>query len=142
MRREYGSPVAALKAKRFEYAATIDRDGRLAAAEGPPVELGSEWTPEHLLLVALVDCSLTSLRYHARRAGIAVAGSGSAAGVITKRESDERYAFIEIDVDMEVSLDPPLPPDEREALLAKAERDCFIAASLTVKPSYVWRVAG
>jgi organic hydroperoxide reductase OsmC/OhrA len=132
--------VAALKAKRFEYAAAIDTAGRLTAAAGAPVELSSEWTPEHLLLVALIDCSLTSLRYHAGRAGIEVTASGSAGGIVTKRESDERYAFVEIDVDVQVSLDPQPSPDEVEALFAKAERDCFIAASLTVKPSYAWRV--
>ena len=103
--------------------------------------LGEEWTPEHLLLVALVDCSLTSLRYHARRAAIEVDASGSASGVVTKRASDERYAFVEIDVELDVSLAPRPSADELEELLAKAERDCFIAASLTVKPSYAWRVA-
>jgi organic hydroperoxide reductase OsmC/OhrA len=133
--------VAALKAKRFEYAAAIDRAGRIRAGEGAPLELGEEWTPEHLLLIALVDCSLTSLRYHARRAGIEVEASGSASGVVTKRESDERYAFVDVEVQLDVSLAPRPEPDELEALFAKAERDCFIAASLTVKPAYAWRVA-
>ena len=33
----------------------------------------------------------------------------------------------------------PKPGDEELAeLLAKAERDCFIGASLTVKPTYRW----
>ena len=133
--------MAALKAKRFEYAAAIDRAGRIRAGEGAPLELGEEWTPEHLLLIALVDCSLTSLRYHARRAGIEVEASGSASGVVTKRESDERYAFVDVEVQLDVSLAPRPEPDELEALFAKAERDCFIAASLTVKPAYAWRVA-
>jgi organic hydroperoxide reductase OsmC/OhrA len=134
------TPVAALKAKRFEYAAAIDGAGRLTAGDGSPIELDDEWTPEHLLLVALIDCSLTSLRYHAERAGIEVTARGSAGGVVTKRESDERYAFVELDVDIEVTLNPRPSPDDVESLFAKAERDCFIAASLTVKPSYAWRV--
>jgi hypothetical protein len=35
----------------------------------------------------------------------------------------------------------PAPPDLRE-LLAKAERDCFVGASLTVAPLYAWTVNG
>ena len=39
---------------------------------------------------------------------------------------------------IEAELDPP--PESLDELLAKAERDCFIGASLTVKPSYDWVV--
>jgi hypothetical protein len=33
------------------------------------------------------------------------------------------------------------PHDDLEALLAKAERDCFAGASLTAEPTYIWNVA-
>ena len=39
---------------------------------------------------------------------------------------------------IEAELEPP--PESLEELLAKAERDCFIGASLTAKPSYEWVV--
>jgi hypothetical protein len=34
------------------------------------------------------------------------------------------------------------PGDELPALLSKAERDCFIGASLKPSPRYRWRVNG
>jgi len=39
-------------------------------------------------------------------------------------------------------LEPEPSAEELRALVAKAERDCFVGASLTVKPAYRWRVNG
>jgi hypothetical protein len=86
-----------------------------------------------------VHCSLASLRYHARRAGSEVVASGEADGTVTRRDEDGRYAFVEIECRLDVELAPP--PDDLPGLLAKAERDCFVGASLTAKPRYVWNVA-
>ena len=59
---------------------------------------------------------------------------------MTRRDEDERYAFVEITAELDVELEPQ--PDDVAELLAKAERDCFVGASLTAKPSYRWRVNG
>jgi organic hydroperoxide reductase OsmC/OhrA len=83
---------------------------------------------------------LTSLRYHADRAGIATDASGSARGVVTRRDSDGLYAFVQIEAEMHASLSPQPEPEALAELLAKAERDCFVGASLTVKPTYRWIV--
>lgn len=127
-------------AKVLDYAVGLDHDGGWAI--GDAVErLGERWTAEHLVLAGLVRCSLTSLAYHARRAQIAVSAStGHARGKITKRDSDGRYAFVDVEVQLEVVLAPPC--DDVAGLLAKAERDCFISASLTVSPRYRWTVNG
>jgi uncharacterized OsmC-like protein len=93
------------------------------------------------VLAGLLDCSLTSLRYHALRYGVAVDAEGSASGVVTRRRSDGRYGFVSIDVRFDITLDPKPPDAEIAALLAKAERDCFVGASLTPAPSYTWNVA-
>jgi len=130
----------AVRAKTFDFEAGIDRAGNATRAAGMSLELGPDWKAEHLVLAALVRCSITSLRYHALRAGITVHASGSARGVITKRESDGRYAFVEIECAIEIALDPGLAGPDLDALLEKAERDCFVGASLTVRPSYDWRV--
>ena len=128
--------------KVLEFEVDLARDGALSAEGCPPIELRDEWTAEHLLLAAVARCSLLSLRYHARRANLSLQASANASGTVTKRESDERYAFVEIECRCDVELDP-LPPDyDLTALLAKAERDCFIAASLTAPPRYRWRVNG
>ena len=131
--------MARPKAKRFEHAVSLLRDGRFSA-EGETVEAPENWTPEHSVLAGLLDCSLTSLRYHALRYGVAVDAEGTANGTITKRESDGRYAFVQIEVRFVISLDPKPEQTEIDTLLMKAERDCFVGASLTPAPYYVWEV--
>jgi organic hydroperoxide reductase OsmC/OhrA len=133
----------AITAKRLEYAVALPRLDRIAPEGSDPVELGPGWEAEHLVLAGLTRCTLTSLRYHAKRCAVGVTTmSGSASGVVTKREEDGRYAFVEIDCALDVELEPVPPEEELAALLAKAERDCFISASLTVEPRYRWRVNG
>ena len=130
--------MAEPRAKVREYTASVGADGRVKAL-GESLPLPESWAPEHLVLAGLICCSLTSLSYHARRVGIEVVGSGQASGTVTRREADGRYAFVQIACRLDVELAPP--PDDQEALLAKAERDCFVGASLTAKPTYVWNVA-
>lgn len=131
-----------MPAKRFEYGATLDAEGRLRADGEDALEPGAAWTPEHLVLAGLMRCTLKSLDFHAKRASIATRGSAGAEAVVTKREDDGRYAFVEIECGLDVQLEPP-PEDERlTELLDLAERDCFVGASLTAKPRYEWRVNG
>jgi organic hydroperoxide reductase OsmC/OhrA len=130
--------MAEPRAKVLEFAASVDRDGGIDAL-GESIRPPEDWAPEHLVLAGLVSCSLTSLRYHARRAGIEVTASGEASGTVTKREEDGRFAFVEIECRLDVELTPA--PDDLPALLANAERDCFVGASLTPSPNYVWTVA-
>jgi uncharacterized OsmC-like protein len=129
-------------AKTFEYAAALDRAGRVGAEGGAPLEVPEDWAPEHLVLAALLRCTLASLRHHAERAGADVLGAGSASARVTKREDDDRYAFVEVEVRLDVEIEPVPPGEELAVLLAKAERDCFVGASLTVGPRYRWRVNG
>jgi organic hydroperoxide reductase OsmC/OhrA len=135
------SPVA-VRVKVLEYEAAIDSQGQIAAEGCPALGLPDEWEAEHLLLAALLRCSLTSLRHHAKRAGISSRGGGRSTGTITRRDVDGRYAFIRIEAALDVELEPEPAADDVRELLAKAERDCFISASLAVEPRYVWRVNG
>ena len=130
------------KAKEFRYAIGLDRMGRVTADGQSPLELDAAWTPEHLVLAGLVRCTLQSLRFHAAPQEIDFVADGSAAAVITRRPDDERYAFVQIDVKLDLELDPVPPGEELAALLAKAERDCFVGASLKPSPRYRWSVNG
>ena len=65
--------------------------------------------------------------------------TGSAQGTITKTDDDGRYRFVSIDVRVEAQLTPRATGTAE--LAAKAERDCFVGASLTVKPGYTWHVS-
>jgi organic hydroperoxide reductase OsmC/OhrA len=129
-------------AKEFRYAIALDRSGRATADGEAPMSLEAAWTPEHLLLAGLARCTLQSLRYHADRAGVDFLAAASASGRVTRRDTDSRYAFVDIDVELDLELEPSPPGDELQALLASAERDCFVGASLDPPPSYRWRVNG
>jgi uncharacterized OsmC-like protein len=128
-------------ARTFEYAASLDADGRLLAGGDDPLAPGDAWTPEHLVLAGLMRCTLQSLRHHAESASVAVSGGAAAEAVVTRRE-DGRYGFVEIECGLDVALDPPLAGRELANLLELAERDCFVGASLTPSPRYEWRVNG
>jgi organic hydroperoxide reductase OsmC/OhrA len=110
---------------------TIPGGGQFVPPEG--------WSADHLLLAALVRCSIDSFAYHARRAGHEPTASGSAHGTITKSGDDERYRFVWIAVRVDAQLTPRT--NEVDELIAKAERDCFVGASLTLKPEYEWHVS-
>lgn len=130
-------------ARELRYAIDLLPSGELRDENGAPLHVPPEWTPEHLLLAALGRCSLASLRYHAERASLAVAHvSGETRALVTRRETDGRYAVVEANVDIAVDLEPEPGADELAELLAKAERDCFVGASLTAKPRYSWTVNG
>ena len=128
-----------VRPKEFRFA--VDLGDELRTEDGTPLHEDAAWTPEHLLLAALVRCSLTSLEYHAARAGIHVEhADGSARSLVQRRERDGRFAMTETDVELRVRFSQLPGDDERIALFAKAERDCFVGASLTAKPSYSWSV--
>ena len=136
----YGSAVP-VRAKRFEYAIAVERTGRMAAEGEAPIELDDAWSPDHLLLAALARCTIQSLRFHAERAGVDMVAGAEASGLVTKREEDDRYAFVALDVALDVELDT----DDRaeiDRLLEFAERDCFVGSSTIPKPRYRWRVNG
>ena len=123
-----------MTAKRLEFAVT--------ERFGDPPHAEPDWKAEHLVLAGLARCSLASLEHSAKRASLTVSGTAAADGVVTKREEDGRYAFVEISCRLDVTLDPPLTGDELQELLARAEYGCFVGASLTAKPRYSWRVNG
>ena len=132
------------RAKSFDYSVSLDETWDAWSDRGGGVIPGADeawWTPEHLVLAGLARCTLTSLRYHCVRAGITLTASAATRGTVTRRETDGRFAFVEIGFAGSVSFDPK-PDDAAVAdLLAKAERDCFVGASLTARPTYTWRVA-
>jgi organic hydroperoxide reductase OsmC/OhrA len=131
-----------MTAKRFEHSVALDRDGRARAETGVELAVPEEWTAEHLVLAGLIRCSLASLIFFAKQQSIEASGSGSAEGVVTKREEDGRYAFVEVECRLDVELEPEPTAEDLKELFERAEWGCFIGASLTVKPRYEWRVNG
>lgn len=133
----------AVKARVLTFDVSVDRDRTSSSGlGGASIAAEDAWWAEHLVLAGLARCTLTSLDYHAHRAGLHSTGSARAHGSVTKRESDGRYAFVELDVQLEVELDPAPDGETARELVTKAERDCFVGASLTAKPQYTWTVNG
>jgi organic hydroperoxide reductase OsmC/OhrA len=129
----------ATRAKVFEYAVDLDRGGRLTIPGGAQIDPAEGWTPDHLLLAALVRCSIESFAFHARRAGHEVSASGEAHGTVTKHSDHGRYAFVDIQVRIDAQLTPRA--DDTSGLIERAERDCFVGASLRITPEYEWHVS-
>lgn len=130
----------ATKAKVLQYAVELDHGGRLTIPGGGQLVPPEGWSADHLLLAALIRCSIDSFAHHARRAGHEIAAtSGSTHGTVTRSGDDGRYRFVEIEVRIDVKLAPRT--NEPDDLIAKAERDCFIGASLVVQPEYLWHVS-
>ena len=132
-----------VKPRVLEFEVSVDRE-RTALSElgGGALEREDEWWPEHLVLAALVRCTLASMDYSARRAGLDVACRGRAHGTVTKRERDGLYAFVDIESRLEIELDPSPERDAVRELIAKAERGCFVSNSLETHPRHHWTVNG
>jgi len=124
------------RAKELRYAVDLTADGELRDESGVVLDVPAEWSPEHLLLAALVRCSLKSLGFHAGRKGVDVrSASGNGRTLVTQRGTDNRYALVETEAELTVELVPEPEPDTLAELLALAERDCFVGSSLSAKPS-------
>jgi organic hydroperoxide reductase OsmC/OhrA len=126
-------------AKVLEYAIELDNAGRMTIPGGGQFVPPEGWSADHMLLAALVRCSIDAFSYHARRAGHEVAASGEAQGTVTRSGADDRYRFVEIDVRINAQLTPRT--NDVDDLIARAERDCFVGASLALKPEYEWHVS-
>jgi organic hydroperoxide reductase OsmC/OhrA len=127
----------------LEFDVTVDADRTARSGRGGmPSAADDTWSAEHLVLAALVRCTLTSLDHHTRRDGLTATSAGSARGTVTKRESDGLYAFVDVEARYEVELEDA--PDRAAVLdlLDRAERGCFVGNSLATRPSYHWTVNG
>jgi uncharacterized OsmC-like protein len=132
----------AVAAKEFTYDVRLEDGGVLLADGHGAISAPEVWKPDHFLVAALLTCTLESLRYHAERAGLEASGRGEGRALVTKREADGRYAVVEIAASYEIALAPDPGDDAIAELLFKAERDCFVGASLTSEPEYRWNVNG
>lgn len=127
--------------REFDVSVDSSRTAR-SSLGGAALAADAAWSAEHVLLAAVVRCTLTSLDYHLKRRGLSGDASGAVHGKVTKRESDGLYAFVEIEARYEVEL-AELPEDDVvRDLVERAERGCFVGNSLAVRPRYRWTVNG
>lgn len=135
--------MANVRAKVFEYATQLD-PGKVLRAEGAdPLATGAAWTPENILLGALLRCITASLEHYAGPAGVAVAVTGEAHGTVTLREAEGVFGLVSAEADVHVTLDPlPAEPEAVVKLLRRAKAGCFVSNSLSVQPVFRFTVNG
>lgn len=134
--------MANVRAKVFDYSTSLDPDGTVRSEGGSPVEVPDGWTPENILLAALLRCITASLRHYAEPKGIAVTTAGGARGTVTLREDASVFGLVSAVVELDVTLEPAPPLEDVQKLLAKAKAGCFVSNSLSVTPSFAFRVNG
>ena len=122
----------------------ISAGDRTAILSGPPPDfpLGEtdRWSPEHLFLASISSCTMLSFLAHASHRELVVTGyTAAATGVVTRRASDGRYAFVSVDLHPRVTMSAG-QREAAEALTAKAERDCFISASTNATVTTTWEI--
>ncbi|MGI9657914.1 MAG: OsmC family protein, partial [Gaiellaceae bacterium] len=128
--------------KKFEYIVSVDQDGVSHAEERAVAGLDLTWSPEHLLLESLLRCSIQSLRFHADRTNVALEVSGVADATVKRPAGEHRMRIVDVTCRFDVALGSSCPHDAVEQLLADAEHDCFVGATLKPATSYEWRVDG
>jgi len=124
--------------------AEVRAPGRPALHVTPPEGFpGSDighWNPENLFMAALQSCTMLSFLAHCAHNGVEVISYHStAAGELTRRDDNLRYAFREIGMIVSVTVAGG-HHGLAQSLTAKAERDCFISASTNAEIEVAWRI--
>lgn len=113
--------------------AQLGAASRSSIAIGPPSEFGGTddvWSPEHLLLGAVLACLKATFDAYARRASLRVDDwRGQVDGTLEKGSGGPVFTSIRLSVELETA-----PGDEARAkqLLETAERDCIVSRALAV----------
>jgi organic hydroperoxide reductase OsmC/OhrA len=110
----------------------------LSSAGLPPIVIGAPpqfggadraWSPEDLLLGAVLSCLRTTFDAYARRIGlVASSWRGRATGTLDKGRAGPVFSSIRLEVDLEVE---PGEEARAEEVIRRAERDCIISRALS-----------
>lgn len=125
------------------YAVTVE-GRRLLAPPRAPIAIGAPpqfggteevWSPEELLVGAVLECLWTTFEAYARHGGLEVrAWHGTGVGVLDKGRGGPTFTSITLTVEMAVAAS-----DEERArqTLARAEDHCLVTRALSVPVSVV-----
>lgn len=105
-------------------------------ASAPPAEFGGpgdRWSPETLLVAAVVDCFVLTFRAIAAVSRFSwVSLECDATGVVDR--VDRVTQFTRIDLRARLRVPPGTKEDQAVRLLTKAEEQCLVTNSLKVHP--------
>lgn len=112
-------------------------EGLLMAAPRPPIPGGAPpqfggtdqvWSPEELLVAAVLLCLKTTFDAYARRESLAVrAWRGTGTGVLEKSSTGPAFSSVQLEVDLEVEAGDE---ERARALLETAERHCILSNAI------------
>ena len=100
--------------------------------DAPPQFGGDDraWSPEDLLIGAVVECLWTTFEAYARKEGIEVPGwTGDAVGVLDRGPGGPTFTSIAVTVELDVAADDE--PRARQLLHTAADR-CIVSRALRV----------
>ena len=107
-------------------------DALPAIASAPPIEFdgpGDQWSPESLLVAAVVDCFVLTFRAIARASKLEWSSlQCRAEGTLDRVERVTRFVGLRIEADLTLPADGDVEAGKR--LLAKAEKTCLVTNSL------------
>ena len=108
--------------------------GLPALSSAPPSEFdgpGDQWSPESLLVAAVVDCFVLTFRAIARASKLAWSGLDCRAeGTLDRVDGVTRFVRIQIQADLVLAAGGN--PETGRRLLEKAEKTCLVTNSLAV----------
>lgn len=117
---------------RMEGLVVVTADGLESMETAPPAEFGGPgnlWSPEALLVAAVVDCFAFTFRAIARASSLEwIDLRCSADGTLDRVERTTR--FTEMTIRAELDVAGGVDPKKAERLLEKAEQTCLITNSL------------
>ena len=119
------------------YAVALSEAHELTAGRRSPIATGTApqfggsdevWSPEELLVGALITCVRATFDAYASKAGlVGYSWSGSANGTLAKGRSGPEFSSIRLHIELEVGAGE----EERGTnILARAERDCIISRTI------------
>lgn len=112
----------------------LEAEGLLPIASAPPLEFdgpGDQWSPESLLVAAVVDCFVLTFRAIARASKLEWTDIRChAEGTLDRVERVTRFTGLRIVADL--TLPTGGNPETAQRLLEKAERECLVTNSLNV----------
>lgn len=145
---EIGRTTAVSRLAPFPHRYTVAIEGRrLLAPPRAPIAIGAPpqfggsqdvWSPEELLVGAVLECLWTTFEAYARHGGLEVrAWQGTGTGVLDKGRGGPAFTSITLTVDMTVAA---ADQERARQILARAEEHCLVSRALSVPVSVVANV--
>jgi organic hydroperoxide reductase OsmC/OhrA len=139
------SPAPSARPAPFPHRYTVILEhGQLLAGARPPIALGAApqvggsdqaWSPEELLVGAVLECLWTTFEAHARHDGLEVHGwRGTGVGMLDKGIGGPTFTSIVLNIDIAVA---PSHEQRTRKILQMAEERCIVTKALRIPVTVV-----